>query len=214
MIKSYKEGENMKKLNIGIKELTYYLVSLFFLTECKYSCTSTKIGKMLSILAFKYAYNGFLLFNDEVRKYDNCGTMIESSACWLHINEYVCRKDQNNKEYITEELKEPIDLPAKINCRYIEIFKCCDLPFYVKKEVEEVFRYFGAYSHVDLSEVLNPIVDMLTTESYGKIDLSKISYIIDEVTQDNEVIKYLKSNPISNEIINDVQVKRKIMKII
>ena len=202
----------MKKLNIEIKKLTYYLVLLFFKTDCKYSCTSTKIGKMLSILAFKYAYNGVLLFNDEVRKYDNCGTMIENSSCWLYRNEYVCWKDQNNKEYITDELKEPIDLPDKLNCRYREFCKYSDLPSYVKKEVEEVFRYFGAYSHVDLSEVLNPIVDMLTTESYGKIDLSKISNIIDEVTQDNEVIKYLKSNPISNEVINDVQVKRKIMK--
>ena len=203
----------MKELSVRIKCLTYYLVSIFYKTDRKYSCTKTKIGKILSILAFKYAYNDILLFDEDVRKYDNCGTMIEDASFWVYPTEYICYKEHNNKEYIIDELIEPKNLPARLYVRYKEVCKDSDIPADVKKDVEEVFRRFGAYSQADLSEVLNPIVDMFTTESYGKIDLSKISDIIDEVAQDNEVIKYLKSNHISNEVTNDVSVKRKIRKI-
>lgn len=194
----------MKKIRVHIKSLTYYLVSLFFKTGRKYSCTSTKIGKILSILAFKYAYNGILLFDAEIKKYENCGTIIEDSCFWVYPDEYICGKAQNNKKYILDELKEPVDLPYNLYYRYEQLCQY-DIPSYIKKDVEEVFRYFGAYSKEDLSEVLNPIVDMLTTECCGKIDLSKISDIIDEVAQDNEVIKYIKFNHISNEVTNNAQ---------
>jgi len=202
----------MKKLNLSIKDLTHYLVSLFYKTDCKYSCNKTKIGKILSILAFKYANNDILLFNEEIRKYDNCGTIIEDSAFFVYSDEYICKKDRDNKEYILEEINECNDLPIGLYERYKEVSKYSKIPEIIKKDVEEVFRYFGAYSKTDLSEVLNPIVDKLTTESYGKIDLSKISSILNEITQDNEIIKYMKFNTILNEINIDVLVKRKKLK--
>jgi len=202
----------MEKLVVHVKSLTYYLVSLFYKTGCKYSCTSTKIGKILSILAFKYAYNDILLFDAEIKKYENCGTIIEDACFWVFSDEYICDKDQNNKKYIIDELKEPVDLSYNLYYRYEQLCQY-NIPFYIKKDVEEVFRCFGAYSKEDLSEVLNPIVDMLTTECNDKIDLSKLPAIIDKVAQDNEVVKYIKSNYISYEVINNEPLLKKLIKI-
>ena len=63
-----------------------------------------------------------------------------------------------------------------------------------------MFRRFGSYSHVDLSDVLNPIVENTGTPSYGRIDLSRILPAIMETDPNNDVIKYINSIPIESKL--------------
>lgn len=69
----------MQNSNLRLKEITYYLIQQFYKTGEKYSCTQTKLGKLLSILAFKYARNGQKLFDTPIYKYPpRCGTLIKA----------------------------------------------------------------------------------------------------------------------------------------
>lgn len=193
--------ENFKEENVNTKELAYYMIKMFYETDCKYSCTRTKIGKLISILAFKYATKGILLFDDPIYKYDNCGAYIKALSFWLYRDEYLCDEFQDDKKYISDEFKKPKNLLAGFQERYNSLDNTLrGLTEEVKKEAEEVFRRFGSYSHVDLSDVLNPIVENTGTPSYGRIDLSRILPAIMETDPNNDVIKYINSIPIESKL--------------
>lgn len=40
-------GNEMKNINVSLKSAANYFIQLFYKTGCKYSCTQTKIGKLL-----------------------------------------------------------------------------------------------------------------------------------------------------------------------
>lgn len=159
-----------------------------------------KIGKLLSILAFKYAVNDEQLFKEQIYKYDNCGTYIRETAFLVYRDEYHRDSYQNDKKYINDQLQKPTILNLTEYSRYEYLFKNACINFRIKEHVKDVFRNFGSYSQKDLSDVLNPIVEKLTDVSYGPIELSKVSSVIDEVDQDNEVVKYLKSHKKDNNV--------------
>ena len=49
------ESQTMETRFYCFTDIVDYLISLFYKTNKKYSCSRTKIGKLLSILEFKYA---------------------------------------------------------------------------------------------------------------------------------------------------------------
>ncbi len=180
-------NKELKNLNVDIKSLIAVFIIFFYGTGCKYSCTRTKIGKLLSILAFKYALNGEKLFNETIYKYDNCGTILKATQNLLCREEYICWHHQDDKIYISKGFQNNITIPPR--------FKDIILPDSdIVLEIEDVFRNFGAYSAVDLGNFLNPIVDIATTISYGEIELTKIKDIIEQLDESNEIVKYLKES--------------------
>ena len=83
------EETKMIELNANLKDVTSCLIRMFYQTDKKYSCTQTKLGKMLSILAFRYAINGEKLFNESIYRYPpNCGTLIK--ALTFIKSRYLC----------------------------------------------------------------------------------------------------------------------------
>ncbi|MBQ7136697.1 MAG: hypothetical protein IJO43_01815 [Bacilli bacterium] len=190
--------------NVNARDLAYYMIRMFYETDRKYSCTRTKIGKLLSILSFKYATKGIILFDDPIYRYDDCGTHIKDVSVWLYRDEYLMDEYQDDKKYITDEFKRPKNLPNGQLKRYNALNNTLgNLTEEVKREAEEVFRRFGAYSQVDLSKILNPIIENTGTQSYGKIDLSRIPSAIAETEPNNDVVKYIKSIPVDIKTQSD-----------
>lgn len=162
-----------------------YFIQLFYKTGKRYSCTRTKLGKLLSILAFKYAANDKLLFFEEIYCYPNCGTAIKELMCEVERDVYRNYHYEDGKKRISKhELKANVDIPKMYPDTSL-------LKSELKKDIEDVFFSFGAYSQKDLSDVLNPIVEYEgICNSEGIIELEKIILLHDKLP-DNEVIKYI-----------------------
>ena len=170
--------------NIG--ECANYLIQLFYKTEQRYSCTRTKIGKLLSILAFKYAVQDKeYIFPYEIYRYPECGTLI----VWVQANVdrdiyFTYPYDNSKKRISRNELNENVDIPdcyKKISSLFPK----------VKDDIEDVFFAFGAYSQVDLSEELNPIVEYEgICLPDGSINLDNIVFLHDKLPG-NKVLNYI-----------------------
>ena len=144
--------KGMKNRGISLKQSANYMIQLFYKTEQKYSCTRTKIGKLLSIIAFVYARKGERIFNEIIYKYDDCGTAINELKAEIDRDVYIQSKYNDDKRSINDILEKEIVIPEK----YLEID---DLPDDVIREIEKVFCEFGAYSAYELGQLINPIVN-------------------------------------------------------
>lgn len=189
----------MDRMNESLEDITNYLISLFYMTDCKYSCTRTKIGKLLSIIAFSYACEDKKLFDDEIYKGDKLGPIIPVlQILWFPLEIYSFGKDEkcyDDMTVINEKFNEDVEFSTKF---YNNQFLSVEL----KERVENVFRRFGAYPSVELSFLLKPIVINATYGEYDEIDLSKISSVIQNTVQSNEMIEYFK--------LNFLQIKQKV----
>lgn len=161
--------ERMNKLNVNLKEATNYLIQFFYRTGKKYSCTNTKIGKLLSIVAFVYARKGEMVFAEPVLRYSRCGSTVSGLQRFMGLEAYIAFTYQDDKQRIESELDDMAVVP--------EIYKDVDsLSDSVKTVIEDVFRKFGSYSAFDLGQCINPIIDCdgITKEN-NEIDLERIS---------------------------------------
>lgn len=179
----------MQELHTDFKELTNYLIHLFYQTNKNYSCTRTKIGKLLSIIAFTYALEDVKLFDETIYEYEDCGTIIGE------LNYIVCRE-----EYFTfanKDDKKFIDIPFNLNAEIPSIReKTATISIEIRERTEKIFRRFGSYTQVDLSKILNPIIqNSKITNNKKEIDLIKFKNLkkseIYRENQDNELINYL-----------------------
>lgn len=179
----------MNELRTDLKELTFFFIQLFYKTERKYSCTQTKLGKLLSILAFKYAINGEKLFDEQIYRYSpRCGTQIKA-LIFVPKDVYVRGIDQvdPDKSITIEEIHEDADIPSQ----YLE---SSSLAPKIREEAKNVFLNFGAYRANTLGNLLNPIVDHLVTEDNDTVDLSYFSKLemghIDD-GKNNSIVTYI-----------------------
>lgn len=169
-----------------VEECANYLIQLFYKTDKRYSCTRTKIGKLLSILAFKYAVQkDECLFPLEIYRYPKCGTLIIGIQMYVDRDVYHRYPYDNSKKRISrKELKENVDIPDS----YKEIQSLSEE---VKKDIEDVFFTFGAYSQEDLSEELNPIVEYEgICENNDRINLDNLILLIGKLPG-NKVVDYI-----------------------
>ena len=181
------KAKQMKELKVNLKEATNYLIQLFFKTNQKFSCTRTKVGKLLSIVAFKYAFQDTRIFDEIIYRYPpNCGTLIKDLMLFIPRDVYirdVSLGDNDSCNIISEGFSCCIDIPAQ----YKDVGT---IPGEVKDEIEKVFKLFGAYPASDLGSLLNPIVEQVVVEPSDKIELEKLKNISVDV-EDNPIIKYL-----------------------
>ena len=162
----------MEKMHANLRECMNYLIQLFYKTDKRYSCTRSKISKLLSILAFKYAVYSIQLFDEKIFRYDECGTIINDIEAWADREVYFCCSyDKLEKSISQENLNENVDIPPY----YQEI---SSLSSELKEAIEYVFFAFGAYSTTELSELLNPIVEYKgICRPDGSIELNEIIWL-------------------------------------
>lgn len=181
----------MLSLDVDVMDAAKYLIKMFYATGQRYSCTRTKIGKLLSIVAFSYARQGKVLFGSKtpIFRYPNCGTAIEE-LLMLDRDVYRSRKYQDDRKPFDSEFN---DDPLRISIQYSKI-NPDQIPIDVRDRIEAVFRKFCAYTQSDLSEILNPIVDIpgVADEKTGQIDLDRIRLIrSEEINPDNPIRGFL-----------------------
>lgn len=166
-----------------------YLIQFFFKTEKKYSCTRMKVGKLLSILAFKYAVKGIELFYETIY-WDICNIIINELKLFYPIDCYYQKNpmDDANKIIDPHELKEEIDISDFYKVKLT-------IPDEVMKDIEELFYNFGAYDSYDLSRLLKPIVGCEgICRPDGSIDLEAIAHLDKNQFPDNKVIEFIFKN--------------------
>ena len=178
------EEKNMEKyLNANFRQTTNYLIQLFYKTGKKYSCTRTKLGKLLTIASFVYARKNEVLFSEAIYKYNNCGTSINTLTLFIEREVYLELEYNDNKQYIDDCFDNNIEIPKF----YSEIY---DVDAELRNVIEKVFRHFGSYTASDLGELIVPIIKT------GNVVNSNEEINLDEIYQMNkdEILLNNKSN--------------------
>ena len=182
-LNDFKKGKKLKKikilgiegcmdqLHINLAEATNYLVQQFYKTQQKFSCTRTKLGKMLSIIAFRYARNGKVAFDELIYRYNDCGTTIDGLAAYADRDVYIQLIYYDDNKKITQTYDDDLDVSQNIPDKYKTISSLKETD---KEIIKEVFYEFGAYSAKKLGEYINVIIEENVVESDGKIDLKQI----------------------------------------
>ncbi len=185
-LKSYTRNYKMKELHANLTEAANYLIECFNATGQIYSCSRTKIGKLLSIVAFLYAKNDTALFDETIYKYDGCGTTIEELKSFIDRDVYI--------KLLYADDRNPIDISFSART-HLDKLSNINLSSEVKRDIELVFTRFGAFIPSDLGQCINPIVKYIESTNNEGLDLSKIqTFSIDtfkEISADRELIEFL-----------------------
>lgn len=165
---------------------TNYLIQFFLKTEGKYSCTRMKLGKLLTILACKYARKGIELFSDPIY-WDKVGVSIYELKLFYGIDIYPAKKTvwDNNKVIDYHTLKKDVQIPE-----YYKLI--CKIPDDVAKEIEDLFYNFGAYSSADLTMLLKPIMEYEgVCGNDGMIEFEVVESLDKKQFFNNKVAEYI-----------------------
>ena len=187
-------GNNMKEMHINLEAATNYLVQLFYQTDKRYSCTRTKLGKLLAIVAFKYARQGIIVFNEPIYEYgENCGAIIGGLAILVdrdaYLNyQYLDTKDLSVDKVIDDERERSAFIPEKYK-------KTDGIPGDVKDCIKDVFARFGGYTAPLIGQFINDLIYLPNIINNNRvIDLHKIYELSkDDVVgiTDKRLIRYL-----------------------
>jgi hypothetical protein len=116
----------------------------------------------------------------------NCGTIIYDLT-FVPMDVYKRDweiEDLDQCKLIEEDFDKPVEIPSQ----YVQIN---DLTDDVKKEIENLFRTFGAYSAKELGQLLNPIADELVIQGKEELDLNKLKTSGLESIQNNAIVCYI-----------------------
>jgi len=185
------EKRTLEELMLGyanISACANYLIRFFFKTDKKYSCTRTKIEKLLSILAFRYASKGITLFDGSIY-WDRSTTVMRELVLFYTFDIYDQKRTMadENKIIAPHELKEEndVDIPDVYMVRAI-------ISDEVTKDIEVLFYNFGAYSSYDLTMLLKPIVEYEgVCRADSSIDLEAIARLDKNQFPDNKVVEFI-----------------------
>lgn len=181
--------QHLIELYADFHQAINYLIQLFYKTGQKYTCSRTKIGKLLSIVAFVYARRGYKLFDEKIYKYDGCGTAIREVMVYCDRDVYMQYRYFNNRQYIDDDFISDEQIPERYQ-------KINNLNNELKEIIEDVFRHFGSFFTYDLGDFLNPIVELpqMVNEN-NEVNLNMIQSItladFANNEQDNALINYL-----------------------
>ena len=163
-----------QEMNVKLSFAANYLIKLFYYTGKRYTCTRTKLGKLLSIAAFAYARAGKKLFEETIYKYHDCGTGI--SGLQLYDRDiYTQEQYYDDSEKISTN---SIDFSLVIPDVYVPE----DLPKDVKGVLTDVFCEFGSFPALQLGEYINSFLkDIIDDLDNNIVDLSKMSSVSENV---------------------------------
>jgi hypothetical protein len=178
----------MKEAYINLEDAINYLVEQFYLTDRKFSCTRTKIGKILSIIAFRYALREQKLFKETIHEYNGCGTIIYEVMDRFDDGDIYTRIQYNDDCHIikNEEFNKNAEIPN-------EYRNYNTLSEENKKIIRTAFCRFGAYSQSELGRYITSILSIKdVVNNNGEVNLDQISKLTDkDFSEKNTVIKFL-----------------------
>lgn len=163
----------MENLGLNLVQLTNYFVQLFYKTNQRYSCTRTKIGKLLSIFAFEYACEGKQAFKEVIHKYEDCGTAIyEIMERFTDRDIYTKCEYEDKISIIPDDYFSTLNGDVHIPNSYIDI---SELENDVLERIQNIFKEFGSYSPTELGECINPIVNYTgVVNNDGEVELEHL----------------------------------------
>lgn len=203
-----------KKIDYELEALTSYLVSLFYKSKKKYSCTRQKIGKLLALNTLCNIYNSKILdtlYIDDESIYTSFPGMLD----FIYRDIYIKYPVSDDKKEFIEPFDESIKIPDMFKTR-IDRYKLDDDS---KKMLEDIFRKFASYPTSDLNKMINEILPIIKQikriknyiqkESdyfYNHYNKQKYELIfrnskINEQCSNNKIFLFLKEN-ILNQIEN------------
>ena len=151
---------------------------MFYRTGKRFTCTRTKLGKLLAIVAFKYARDGKVIFDKPVYKYDEkCGAVVSGLAMIVDRDVYLNYSYSDNTEFSEKERIEVLLSSKRIPTYPVpEKYKDIDdLSDDVKECIDEVFKLFGGYSAYVIGQDINDLIDIYgIVRENGRIDLNRI----------------------------------------
>lgn len=174
---SCKKDYKMTELHVNLREAANYFIQLFYATGQKYSCSRTKLGKLLSIVAFSYALKDIELFDETIYRYDGCGTAINELKSYMDRDIYIQLKYGDDEKFISQIFDE-----QKIPIQNYEQTE--SLSDDVKKQIELIFRHFGAYTAYDLGQCINCIVNYPNVTKNDEVDISILQTLSREKFRD------------------------------
>ena len=175
--------EEKEQKVVKLTDAANYLIQQFYRTKERYSCTQTKLGKILSIIAFRYAKLGKKLFEEKIYKYNpDCGTLIPELR--LYDRDIYFQIDYMDDKKIVDEhfFDESVQIPEIYN-------ETSSLTNEVRLSIDEAFRIFGSFSGKDLAKAINSVVNC--DGVVGRDDVIDLT-----------AIRYLSRNDVPNLIIN------------
>ena len=139
----------MEDARVDLNDAMWYLIDMFEQTK-RYSATKTKIAKLLSIAAFKYAMNNKVLFSTYIYKYPNCGCFIADVDALMTMSDYLLMEYEDAPEVVPSPVLNEISEPVNKYAR-------CLTNKPAQTVLKSVFANFGAYRVQDLNKVLIPL---------------------------------------------------------
>lgn len=178
----------LQRLSVDLIHATNYLIQLFYATNKKYTCTRTKLGKMLSIAAFVYARKGQMLFDENIYKYKDCGTAIKELQVYDQV---IYTPDEFSDNSLVINVAD-----SNATIENLDSYKVTNLSDDIKATLGDVFCNFGSYPASKLGDNLGMFLDLiLDDEDSNKIDLTKILHInhtdFSETNDHLDVLNYI-----------------------
>lgn len=176
--------DNLKRMSVDIIAATDYLILQFIKSGKRYTCSRTKLGKLLTIVAFTYAVEGKLLFDEKVYKYGECGTAINEILDNYDRDIYISSHSNDDGKTVVFNSNIILDLDESTKEEYKNYEK---LEYSVRRRIDDVFLNFGSYSASKLGEYVNCIINVEGLIEDGEVNFYNL-YLL---SQDNNKIQEL-----------------------
>lgn len=173
---------NKNNKMIGIIESAKYVIRLYFRTGSKYTCSRTKVEKIVAIAAFTaYRQKKRLLIDNIYLK--NCG------VGFPQINTVFFSDIIDGKEDDNQYIYDKIDVSIPVLERYIRNNDEDDLNPSVKELLETTFRTFGAFN----SRTLGCAIDDFKNE-----------IITNQIVDERKAIDFFSNDSLKNNYKNNL----------
>lgn len=186
-----KRGKSMEELNVSLERVADYFIALFRASGERYSCSRTKLGKLISIVAFKFAHNNFKLLSEKIYKYDNCGTYIKELSSIVDRDVYVSLSYEDQRGVIIPVDAISLNIASPICDNIIKNNE-------IIATIRTVFSKFGAYKATDLGIEISDLITALPSfvSEDGSVDLNIIKQNanisdFEREFPDNQVVSYI-----------------------
>jgi len=191
-----------------LRALAYYLVSLFYKTNCKYSCTRSKINRLLTIYMFCNIKNKpnlhdskFAITKEFMGFYD-LAFIIPNTIYYTDLRDM---KNNDDKQEIKERF-------GKVINRYTEYDDKIDES--QKELLELIFRKFGSYPITDLSIKTDKIKDNapIKQKKDNVVNIDEFLLFLNnkennKLYKNNEIFKFIKNfyNKYKNKVMHPIK---------
>lgn len=176
-------------------DATSYLISLYYKTDCQYSCTRPKINRLLTIYVLcnvkktPITHKIFCITSDYIGL-KVLPRVIPISSIYQRL-EY-----KDNQKEILLPLKEKVEIPPYYQRMIDEITSLDDSD---KELLEQIFRKFGSYDIISLAPNIDKLKNIIPFEidwNYGaNLDTNTFINFLKENKNkylDNDVLNFIK----------------------